>query len=713
MNPILDKIQVNGVLHSVADKESREKIADIIKYKTMTKEQMLNVIDDEMPDSCSTFCSDDNNFYIYNKTNDANAETGKFVIYENFSIEKLADTPYVFTKPTGITLSLPIHDWLTKQYSLDDYCTNSIGSESPDIIFSNGVDTLKFKPMISMSYGDVLDVVNGKLTSNNRFITFTSSSSITTFGEVNEHNIRMILFKTSTTSSYTPDLSNPDNFKFCSHLPYLTDYTTDAAVQQEGYRLETTSTAIFVYLYIRADRTYCASKSDFGSQLSAWSSAKTPFAIGFRKSGASTSTLNNYTPPYSLYLSGNYTVTTDPAEIAEVTVSKTTTITTTNILYEIDRSVKSLDKQVSQLKNTAVSSSGGITADLSVIGKFIVGEDIIHRKSTIDASSNLGQQLFDYMAGNNVETTFNTLLTELKSAIDKVIQFTYPTMGSSFISQMGDKYYSNILKLEIPISYSHGYDQSIGKEIPFNTILYIDKIPSKQPIPNDNNDPAFSDVAVVHKFIAKWDDYISGDFNILKFNIVSSYDSANPQMGRIFTVEADGDIQTISRINTGGGNSRIVLDYPVPDVYIDSAREALMSDSTAISQLINSYFMSPVDPNQRFDINILAITKCTNFDELITILDEYTINFVTDDSSNGELIQMPITFKKFSDVKTELDDTMIPYMRTGEYVGVLYTPGMDYRIRIILRYTKERTGSNEEENEVRWEMIQSVVLQDT
>jgi hypothetical protein len=89
MNPILDKIQVNGVLHSVADKESREKIADIIKYKTMTKEQMLNVIDDEMPDSCSTFCSDDNNFYIYNKTNEANAETGKFVIYENFSIEKL------------------------------------------------------------------------------------------------------------------------------------------------------------------------------------------------------------------------------------------------------------------------------------------------------------------------------------------------------------------------------------------------------------------------------------------------------------------------------------------------------------------------------------------------------------------------------------------------------------------------------------------------
>lgn len=710
MNPILDKIQVNGVLHSVADKESREKIADIIKYKTMTKEQMLNVIDDEMPDSCSTFCSDDNNFYIYNKTNEANAETGKFVIYENFSIEKLANTPYAFTKPTGITLSLPIHDWLTKQYSLDDYCTNSVGSISPDIIFSNGVDTLKFKPMISMSYGDVLDVVNGKLTSNNRFITFTSSSSITTFGEVNEHNIRMILFKTSTTSQYTPDLSNPDNFKFCSHLPYLTDYTTDTTVQQEGYRLEKTSTAIFVYLYIRADRPYCASKSDFGSQLSAWSNAKTPFAIGFRRVGAGTSTLNTYTPPYSLYLSGNYTVTTDPADVAEVTISKTSTITTTNILYEIDKSVKSLGKQVSELKNTAVTSTGGITADLSVIGKFIVGEDIIHRKSALDASGNLGQYLFDYMVGNNVETTLNALLTELKNAIDKVIQFTYPSMGSSFISQMGDKYYSNILKLEIPITYTHGYDQSIGKQIPFNTILYIDKIPSKQPIPNNNNDPDFIEVDVVHKFIAKWDNHISGDFNILKFNIVSSYDPTNPQMGRIFTVGADGGIQTIGRINTGGGNSRIVIDYSLPESYSSTLYEVTLANSNSVRDLMNSYFDDSIDPDQRFDISILAISKCTNFDELISMLDEYTINFISNDSFSGETIKIPVTFKKFSDIKTEPEDTMIPYMRTGTYVGILYTEGTDYRIRVTVRYTKDR-NTYEETNHAELNSIQTIALQ--
>ena len=38
-NPTLNEIKVDNVLYKIEDTETREKVADIIKYKTMTKEQ--------------------------------------------------------------------------------------------------------------------------------------------------------------------------------------------------------------------------------------------------------------------------------------------------------------------------------------------------------------------------------------------------------------------------------------------------------------------------------------------------------------------------------------------------------------------------------------------------------------------------------------------------------------------------------------------------
>lgn len=48
----------------------------------MTKEQMLNANDNIMPAVYMTVCADDGALYLYNKTNEANAETGKFVVME-------------------------------------------------------------------------------------------------------------------------------------------------------------------------------------------------------------------------------------------------------------------------------------------------------------------------------------------------------------------------------------------------------------------------------------------------------------------------------------------------------------------------------------------------------------------------------------------------------------------------------------------------------
>ena len=45
----------------------------------LTKQEMLNTNDNIMPDVYFAVCRDDGKFYLYNKTNTYNSDTGKFV----------------------------------------------------------------------------------------------------------------------------------------------------------------------------------------------------------------------------------------------------------------------------------------------------------------------------------------------------------------------------------------------------------------------------------------------------------------------------------------------------------------------------------------------------------------------------------------------------------------------------------------------------------
>jgi len=44
----------------------------------LTKAEMREVIDDEMPETYFALCKDEGHFYLYNKNNEISEETGKF-----------------------------------------------------------------------------------------------------------------------------------------------------------------------------------------------------------------------------------------------------------------------------------------------------------------------------------------------------------------------------------------------------------------------------------------------------------------------------------------------------------------------------------------------------------------------------------------------------------------------------------------------------------
>lgn len=48
---------------------------------TLSKAEMLDIKDASMPAIYFAICKDDNNIYVYNKTNTIDLETGKFRVY--------------------------------------------------------------------------------------------------------------------------------------------------------------------------------------------------------------------------------------------------------------------------------------------------------------------------------------------------------------------------------------------------------------------------------------------------------------------------------------------------------------------------------------------------------------------------------------------------------------------------------------------------------
>lgn len=55
----------------------------------LTKAEMREVIDDEMPETYFALCKDEGHFYLYNKNNEINEETGKFRLIVDEVVEQI------------------------------------------------------------------------------------------------------------------------------------------------------------------------------------------------------------------------------------------------------------------------------------------------------------------------------------------------------------------------------------------------------------------------------------------------------------------------------------------------------------------------------------------------------------------------------------------------------------------------------------------------
>ena len=56
---------------------------------TLSKEQMRNMNDKLMPETYFALCTDDNELYVYVKSSEPNADTGKFVYYNKSLVDAI------------------------------------------------------------------------------------------------------------------------------------------------------------------------------------------------------------------------------------------------------------------------------------------------------------------------------------------------------------------------------------------------------------------------------------------------------------------------------------------------------------------------------------------------------------------------------------------------------------------------------------------------
>ena len=52
----------------------------------LSKDEMTMVNDNQMPEKYFAMCKDDGNIYVYDKSNEVDETTGKFRIYEQFTV---------------------------------------------------------------------------------------------------------------------------------------------------------------------------------------------------------------------------------------------------------------------------------------------------------------------------------------------------------------------------------------------------------------------------------------------------------------------------------------------------------------------------------------------------------------------------------------------------------------------------------------------------
>lgn len=81
--------------------------ADPIETRlVLTKEQMLNTKDEQMPDVYFTICSEDGNLYLYNKKNEIDKLTGRYrIINEQSTVQVAQKIQRADGKPADSTTS--------------------------------------------------------------------------------------------------------------------------------------------------------------------------------------------------------------------------------------------------------------------------------------------------------------------------------------------------------------------------------------------------------------------------------------------------------------------------------------------------------------------------------------------------------------------------------------------------------------------------------
>lgn len=628
----ISQIQVVNEVFDIKDAPARANIAEILKYKSMTKEQMLTVVDDDMPDVCSTWCIDDQSFYVYNKTNEPNEETGKFELYQNLTIEELSNTPYVFVKPTSILLTGIVPEWMNQSYSLDNICTETSTGKTPIITFTNEYEETTFEPDEVLRYGDTFDIYSGKYTETNKYISFTSASYVYSFGELNSNNIRKITLRAPSSSS--AKISDVEGaLMFCTHLPYLTDYVDDASVTQEGYRLRYSSYT-YVDIYISGDREYSASKDLFGTQLETWKTNSTPFRIAYKRYSDSTSTVINYSIPPQIYLNPNYTISTNYPDEITVDVSISEMVTLNDVMYDIQDSLKSLKNAITGINTNKTNIRGGLFCDGHVSGTFTVGRFI--GGITSDIGYNLSTNIFGaIIQGVDIDSTrfADSMRTLLLSTIPSILsqQPNYGINIYDIINNRTDMYYCNITNITVPI-YLEGSDPLTHKPCIFNTILNIEKIPYMGPCPIQNSNSEIQD-EIVHEFRTTWTD-CDGDLNILYFTITSTYTAVNDWTGsRQFVYATDGVVQKVPKYQSEKSNAstdtvptiEYTCDNPEYYEYLFGAEDisildVILTEYRNVGTLLDdlktatgmSTFVEIIQNVKKFGIDIILSTEIEN-----------------------------------------------------------------------------------------------------